>query len=151
DVVATTQGSCSCDGRPPILSAVLILLSLGDGGFRTPTKYPLNPTSMRIADFDGDGSPDLGGVESSTFCDSFSGSGAVLVLLNRGDGTFEVRLREGVECSPFSLYVADFDSDGSPDIFTVCSSGVVVFLNSGHGNFAVGTTSTSFLYSPTTL
>src|SRR5262249_3989943 len=68
-----------CFPQPSTLS---ILLGNGDGSFRPPQTFAVGvaPSSIAVADFNGDGIPDLAVANSQ--------SDNVSVLLGNGDGTF---------------------------------------------------------------
>jgi hypothetical protein len=78
---------------------------------------------VAVADFDGDGHPDLAAANS--------GGGTVSVLLNDGHGGFGPRADYAVGSRPFSVAVGDFDRDGDPDLATanLDGGGVSVLLN----------------------
>jgi hypothetical protein len=124
DVVVTTRGF----GDPNFVS---VLLGNGDGTFQAPVNYPLDmlPTSVAVADFKGDGRPDLM-VESDASVDG-SPTGTQ-VLLNNGDGTFG---STGI-LPIYHSVVGDFTGDGILDIAGVTGRNTVsVFLGNGDGTF----------------
>src|SRR5579863_2067226 len=90
DLVATnrcTLSSCSGDGD------VAVLLGNGDGTFRTAVAYSSggqSPSSVTVADVNGDGKPDVQVANNCANSTCFNGS--VSVLLGNGDGTFQEAL-----------------------------------------------------------
>ncbi|MGB6773845.1 MAG: FG-GAP-like repeat-containing protein [Terriglobales bacterium] len=117
--------------------------------------YPAgqNADAVAVADFNGDGHPDLAvanGCLSSTIC-YVSG---VSILLGNGDGTFQTPVTYstgGVQAT--SIAVADLNGDGHPDIVVVnqCQSspggcangGLSVLLGNGDGTFQTPVTYSS--------
>jgi len=111
----------------------------GSGGYE--------PSSIAIADVNGDGKPDL--VVSNNCADSTCATdGTVAVLLGNGDGTFQAAVTYdsgGMETD--SVAVADLNGDGKPDLVaanfcsnaTNCSNfgpgSVSVLLGNGDGTF----------------
>src|SRR6516162_8784528 len=85
------------------------------------------PISVAVADFNGDGKPDLAVADIST----------VRVLLGKGDGTFLPAQSVYAGNSPHSVAVGDFNGDGIPDLAvgTYYSDGVSVLLGKGDGTF----------------
>ncbi len=114
---------------------ISILTGNGTGKFTaSATKYATGngPVALVVADFDGDGNLDLA-VANST-------DGTVSILLGNGDGTFNTRVSYSVTPlnSSTSLAVADFNTDGIPDLAVAgspASGGAVVILK-GDGNGA---------------
>lgn len=86
-----------------------ILLGNGDGTFQSPVAFSPGGRSgsFVVADFNGDGKPDL----------VAAGSGSVKILMGNGDGTFQ----PAVTAASLSLLVrtdvvADFNGDGKLDL-----------------------------------
>jgi hypothetical protein len=99
-------------GQPPSTDqgSVSVLLGKGDGTFQPAVNYPadISPFSVAVADFNGDGIPDL--VAANFFSDNVS------VLLGNGDGTFQPTNNYSAGHAPFSVAVGDFNGDGVPDL-----------------------------------
>ncbi len=119
--------------------SVSVLLNNGDGTFPTPVERGYateeSPTQVVAVDVDDDGDADLVGL-------SDYGSGTVLVLRNRGDGTYDAPAHYGAgKTYPVSLDATDVDRDGAIDIVaagyspTSGKSVVWVFRNQGDGTF----------------
>ena len=108
-------------------SSVSVLLGKGDGIFQAAVNYDAGaaPVSLAVADFNGDGKPDLAVANYN--------STNVSVLLGQGDGTFQspVSFRTGQipQYSPGSLALGDFDGDGRVDLAVAVGSGVSILLN----------------------
>src|SRR5207302_10598031 len=104
-----------------------VLLGNGDGTFQAAVTYGSGgylAWSVAVADVNGDGKPDLlvanqctGNVTSCT-----NSKGAIGVLLNNGDGTFQsaVAYYSGGEFASF-LVAADVNGDASPDLLIKAS------------------------------
>ena len=141
-VVNVGCGGTFCDGT------VTILLGNGDGTF-TAAASPatgIEPISIAVGDFNGDGHIDLAVV-------NYSGNlteGTVSVLLGNGDGTFTAAASPTVGDLPQSVAVGDFNGDGIPDLAVVnmCGSGpncaavgsvgnVSILLGKGDGTFTL--------------
>jgi hypothetical protein len=84
-----------------------------------------------VADFNGDGKPDLAGIVN----------GQVEVLLGNGDGTFQPEKTTSIN-APVSLVAADFNGDGTADLAVVYqyypTGGVSILLSNGDGTFRMG-------------
>lgn len=106
DLAVTNYSSASRD-------AIAILLGNGDGSFKTPVFYTGSGLSYRtvsIADFNGDGIPDL---VTSQF---WSGPGSIFI--GNGNGTFQTAapIAASVPLSSGYVAVADYNGDGVPDL-----------------------------------
>src|SRR6185437_5799486 len=79
------------DGENDVIAAdvgseLMVWRNAGGGKFHSPANIPLGSkaSGVAVADFDGDGSIDIAAPNS--------GAGAVSVLLNKGDGSFQARV-----------------------------------------------------------
>ena len=88
-----------------------LCLGDGSGGFGSATRFTVGafPASVAVADFNGDGKPDLATANSS--------SNNVSVLLGDGNSA-RVALMFSVAAGPASVAVGDFNGDGKPDLAT---------------------------------
>jgi hypothetical protein len=107
-------------------SVVTILLGKGDGTFQPSVNYAPGGFAVAIADFNGDGKPDLA---VAAF--------AMTILLGRGNGIFERPVSYSVSSFPNSVAAGDFDGDGKPDLAipNYFSNDVSILLNKGNGAF----------------
>ena len=122
-----------------------VLLGNGDGTFQAPVSYNsggYDASSIRVADVNGDGKPDL--LVANNCVDDNCASGSVGVLLGNGDGTFQAPASytsDGVDT--YSIAVGDLNGDGKPDLLVAnncadsnCANGTVgVLLGNGDGTF----------------
>ena len=138
DLVATNQSSAS----------VSVLINTTAAGATTPTfatqqsfTVGVNPTSVAIADLDGDGKPDLIVTNAS--------SSTISILRNTTPAgaavpTFATQQTFATGAYPYSVAAADFDGDGKLDLVVanVGNSDVSVFRNTT----AAGATTFTFAY-----
>jgi len=105
------------------------------------------PSSVAVADVNGDGKPDL--VVVNYVVGNGNGSGSVGVLLGNGDGTFQTAVTYGSGgYEAVSVAVADVNGDGKPDIVVGNSiasdnpnqGSVGVLLGNGDGTFQTAVT-----------
>jgi len=128
------------DGYLDIAAAgggVFILLGKGDATFQAAPVYAVDfeiISAVVMGDFNGDGIPDLAVANSL-------GLGTVLILLGKGDGTFQPAQRYPAGFHPTALVVADFNGDGISDLAVLTRdspSAVQIWFGNGDGTFQVG-------------
>ncbi len=113
----------------PFGPAVTTWLATGDwstiGSAFQPIRatVPLQPMSLVVADFDGDGKLDWAGTTSA---------GTVMVELGDGKGGFTAAPGSPYQVggTPFAFAVGDVNGDGKPDLVVNTGSTAVVLLNS---------------------
>ena len=101
---------------------------------RTDYNTGKSPVAVALADFNGDGHPDIV-VANQT-------DGTISILLGAGDGTFGTRTDITVGKAPSGVAVGDFNGDNNIDI-AVTNSGdntVSILLGKGDGTFATPVT-----------
>jgi hypothetical protein len=109
---------------------VSVLLNGGNEGFAPRASYAVgpNPVALAAGDFHSDGRPDLVVV---------NGDGSLMLLPNRGDGTFAPALPiTTLNPAARSLAVADFNGDGKADLALTRQDTVSVLTGNGDGTFA---------------
>jgi len=117
-------------------AANTISVMLGNGAsFNAPKTYNVgtNPTSVAIADVNGDNLPDI--VVTN------GGNNTVTVLLGNGTGGFTLKSSPATDATPVSVAVADFNGDKVPDLAVANSVGntVDILLGNGDGTFQPAT------------
>ena len=86
--------------------------------------FPL-PELIRMADFDGDGIPDL--------AVNLSGFDHIAILKGDGHANFSVQRQVETDTLPKGVAVADFNKDGKLDLATVQDWGYNIKVNLGDG------------------
>jgi hypothetical protein len=112
-------------GDPP--GTKWVLLGNGDGTFREPEHYPGQASAVSVADFNGDGKPDLLVFESNI--DSFG------ILLNQGGGTFAAEIVTHPGAQIGFIRSGDFNQDGHLDVIASTLYGDALLLGKGDGTF----------------
>ena len=128
------------DGHPDLAvcaftstgSVVSVLLGDGSGGFFAPTSYSVDsqPTSITVADFNGDGFSDI-----AVAC-----SDRISVLLADGKGGFAPQIDFAPALgTPISIAAGDFNGDGKMDLAASFSymPDISTYLGNGAGGFTV--------------
>jgi type II secretory pathway component GspD/PulD (secretin) len=114
-------------------NTVSILLANGDGTFTLANGSPIgvghSPSNIAVADFNGDGYPDLAITNQA--------DNTVSVILGNGDGTFRADAVLAPGNGPIAVATADFNVDGFQDLAVVnhTDNTVAVFLGNGDGTF----------------
>jgi hypothetical protein len=86
------------------------------------------PSAVAVADFDGDGSPDLAVLNTGYYDNNLR------ILLNDGTGRFHMADGSPFKVkSPSSLASADFNRDGKPDLAVTTADGGLVLLGDNTG------------------
>ena len=91
----------------------------------------LGPSSVVVADFNGDGNLDIAIANRS--------SNDISVLLGKGNGTFQTQVKYSTGgTEPIAIAAADFNGDGKPDLVVAnfSSNNVSVLMNTGTGTFS---------------
>jgi hypothetical protein len=118
---------------------VSILLGKGNGSFRGAPDVSVGtmPTSIAVADFNGDGLPDFVTVNQS--------SSSLSVALGTGHGSFSAATSVALGFTPSQIATGDFNKDGEIDLVVTCDTpggvgfcgfgGLAVLLGDGNGGF----------------
>ncbi len=106
--------------------------------FNAPRDYLVgaSPQAVVVADFNGDGRPDIATANST--------SNNISILLQNGDGTFQAAVNYPVGNRPLSLQIGDVNGDGKPDLLVVNATDntIGVLLGNGDGTFQTEKTTT---------
>ncbi|MEG4521442.1 DUF4347 domain-containing protein [Microcoleus sp. C2D2] len=143
-------GDFNFDGNSDLVTAnyttsnISLLLGNGDGTFGAATYFGvgsnfgvgLNPSSVAVADFNGDGNLDLATANQNSIQ-----TGNVSILLGNGNGTFGAATNLSEGSNPTFVVVGDFNKDGKSDLATASFSSdtVSVLLQHPNGTFGAAT------------
>jgi hypothetical protein len=117
------------DGKPDILTSDGTMnLGNGDGTFTLGTRVSTGGV-LAVADFNGNGKPDL--LEQ--------GTGTLLVLLGKGDGTFQAPISTASGASLSAVAATDLNGDGKADVVGIFNSSLMVYISNGDGTFKAPT------------
>ena len=126
DIVCGLNQANDADGQ------LAVFPGNGNGAFQSPILTPTlsgkGIAGLAIADFNGDGKPDL----AVTYPDT----SLVEIFLNQGNGTFAAAESFATAPSPAPPVAADINGDGHADLLIDSPSGAVtVLLGIGNGGF----------------
>ncbi len=116
-------------------TAVFLAKNVGDGRFVSEQRYlpspsqSAEPVCVRIADFDGDGTPDL--------TTGYPNGGGARIWLNNGNGRFTDSGQQLGGGNIAALVAGDLDGDGDPDLVTIPGNGspMHAWVNDGTASF----------------
>ncbi|MHB1865734.1 MAG: FG-GAP repeat domain-containing protein, partial [Candidatus Saccharimonadales bacterium] len=129
-------GDFNGDGKPDVMvtetssstgaGAIELFLGNGDGTLQSPVQVDTPPQAYGIAagDFNGDGKLDFAVTNTSN--GNANTTGAVLVYLNQGSGTFAKPVSYAANMFPGPIAVADVNLDGKPDLVVASSDNAAV-------------------------
>jgi FG-GAP-like repeat len=115
---------------------VSLLIGSGGGAFDPAVVLPggTGPGAIAAADVDLDGRLDIVLTHSGA-TDRGVGSDDIVVLLSRGDGTFDTLIR-AAGVNPQAVVAGDFNADQKPDLATANDGeNLSIFLGNGDGTF----------------
>jgi dienelactone hydrolase len=131
DLAVTNQNS-SNNGYLP--GTVSVLLGNGDGTFQSHIDFDTgqDPNWVTVGDFNGDGKLDLAVIDGQ----GNAYTSAVVILLGKGDGTFQMTGTYPLSTNGVSGTAADFNGDGKLDLAVADNIGLLsIFLGNGDGTF----------------
>jgi hypothetical protein len=156
DAESVAAGDLNGDGYPDVVisnlraSTVAVLLNNGDGTFQAPVHYAAavgrGTNVVAVGDFNSDGFLDVAVASRGTALGTTSdaSTGALAVLLGKGDGTFRNALMYAAGDGPTFLTVGDVNGDSQPDLL-ISTGRIWTLLNT----YAPGASSTCKVFAPT--
>lgn len=121
---------------------IAVLIGKGDGIFKAPVSYSAGNQVFSVAagDLNSDGIGDL--IASSINSNTPVPTGKVVLLLGKGDGTFQPAQTILSNVVPTGLATGDFNHDGKTDLVVTESTNntVILMLGDGRGGFSTSTT-----------
>jgi hypothetical protein len=142
-ILGVAVADVNLDGKPDLLlsnpapsstpttSEVTVMLGNGDGTFAAPISYgaTTGPYSLVVADFNGDGKPDVAVANQ--------GTNSVSVLTGNGDGTFTSSYQYAAGIAAEGIAAGDFNGDGKIDLATANyeTNDASILLGNGVGSF----------------
>ena len=141
--VGDFNGDGNLDLVGAVASGISILFGNGDGTFQPEVTYPIedvdyyelgalvpvDPKSLAVGDFNGDGKLDLATANSGIYEETYYDA-TVSILLGNGDGTFQAAQFYTTGDESTSVAIGDFNGDGKLDLaVTVGASDVLDELN----------------------
>ena len=144
DLVYTDSEYCSFQQQSQT-SDLTVLLGNGDGtfGMSYQTLLGISAQSVAVGDFNGDGIADIAVLIENDF--AFAGSlQSLVILLGRGDGTFQAGSPHAIGSVDGTMVTGDFNGDGIADLAINTGgdyifpqfTGVFVLLGKGDGTFS---------------
>jgi hypothetical protein len=142
--IALAVGDFNNDGLPDLVvvefggtgtGALGMFLGTGNGHFRNSANYNvgIQPYSVAVGDFDGDGKLDVAVADSN----QNNKRGDVRVFMGTGKGTLKPPTIYPVKGAPFGIAARDLNGDSFPDLAVTqeTAGSVAVLLNDGTGKF----------------
>jgi len=126
-VVVTNPAPGGGPSNPQAFQITNLTSTISMGG--TTLSVETDPRGTIVADFNGDGNPDVAIVDR--------GTNTVTILLGHGDGTFSAPASYATGVDPIALAVGDFNGDGKLDLVTANRAAytISILLGNGDGTF----------------